>query len=276
MRQAFGDRESAGRNPKLGEDRMGEGRHRVVDEGLDAAFGEGRAKPLASGFADGELVPGAADPIVAGRRTRGSPLPRLPEGAHHGEVHRGRAVESTRAEIVSATSATTTCCCPITSSRCSSCSPGADLAQSQNGHLEADGSWFHYFADLASPACRAWILRPDRNVVSLTGTAHTVAAYRRLPYGWRTTPPGRWADHYMWQQFLAEPWVRATTATRVTAIQFPSHLGREDWSRARAGPSCSAGGRSWRRRRAGPGSRRPFAVPSRPRRPPSTSSTTSW
>jgi hypothetical protein len=27
----------------------------------------------------------------------------------------------------------------------------------------------------------------------------------------------------MWQQFLAQPWVRAVTAARVTAVQFPSH-----------------------------------------------------
>jgi multidrug resistance efflux pump len=33
----------------------------------------------------------------------------------------------------------------------------------------------------------------------------------------------------MWQQFLAQPWVRAKTATRVTALQLPSHLeGRAD------------------------------------------------
>jgi hypothetical protein len=107
----------------------------------------------------------------------------------------------------------------------------ADLAQSQNGHLDANGQWHHYFADLASPQCREWVLRPDRNVISLTGTAHTVTAYRRLPHGWRTTPPGRWADHYMWQQFLVEPWVRAVTGTRVTALQFPSHLdARDGWS----------------------------------------------
>ena len=81
-----------------------------------------------------------------------------------------------------------------------------------------------YLSDLASPQCREWLLRPDRNSVSLTGTAHTVAAYRRLPHGWRTTPPDRWPDHYMWQQFLAQPWVRAATAARVTAVQFPSHL----------------------------------------------------
>jgi hypothetical protein len=28
----------------------------------------------------------------------------------------------------------------------------------------------------------------------------------------------------MWQQFLAQPWVRGVTATRVTALQFPSHI----------------------------------------------------
>lgn len=153
----------------------------------------------------------------------------LPKGPNHGEVHRGTAIESTEATIV-----------------CYLCDDDlllpehvesmrellaeADLAHSQNGYLEADGSWHHFFADLSSPACRAWILRPRSNVVSLTGTAHTVAAYRRLPHGWRTTPAGHWPDHYMWQQFLAEPWVRAVTAPRVTALQFPSHLcGREDW-----------------------------------------------
>jgi Glycosyl transferase family 2 len=153
----------------------------------------------------------------------------LPKGPHHGELHRGRAIAETAAGIV-----------------CYLCDDDlllpdhvesmvellerADLANSQNGHLDASGCWHHYFADLSFPPCRDWVLRPDRNVVSLTGTAHTAAAYRRLPHGWRTTPAGRFADHYMWQQFLAEPWVRAVTATRVTAVQFPSHVdGRESW-----------------------------------------------
>lgn len=154
----------------------------------------------------------------------------LPKGPNHGEIHRDRAVRETTAEIV-----------------CYLCDddlllPGhveamaellhdADLVQSQNGRLEVGGSWRHQFSNLATPACREWILHPDRNLVSLTGTAHTVAAYERLPHGWRTTPPGHWPDHYMWQQFLTEPWVRAATATRVTALHFPGHLeGREDWT----------------------------------------------
>lgn len=146
----------------------------------------------------------------------------LPKGPHHGELYRDTVIDGTSAEIV-----------------CYLCDddlllPGhvesmatlladADLAHSQNGRLDVDGSWRPYLADLSAPDCREWVMRPDRNVVSLTGTAHTVAAYRRLQHGWRPPPPGRWPDHYMWQQFLAEPWVRAVTATRVTAVQFPSH-----------------------------------------------------
>jgi hypothetical protein len=153
----------------------------------------------------------------------------LPKGPNHGEVHRGTAIESTEAEIV-----------------CYLCDDDlllpehvesmrellgeADLAHSQNGYFDPDGAWHHIFADLSSPACREWVLQPGQNVVALTGTAHTAAAYRRLPHGWRTTPDGHWPDHYMWQQFLAQPWVRAATAPRVTALQFPSHLGgREGW-----------------------------------------------
>jgi glycosyl transferase family 2 len=153
----------------------------------------------------------------------------LPKGPNHGEVHRGTAIEGTEAEIVCYL-CDDDLLLPEHVESMGELLAGADLVHSQNGHLEVGGSWHHIFADLASPACRAWVLRPDKNVVSLTGTAHTVAAYRRLPHGWRTTPAGRWPDHYMWQQFLAEPWVRAVTALRVTALQFPSYLGgRADW-----------------------------------------------
>lgn len=153
----------------------------------------------------------------------------FPKGPHHGEVYRGRAVAATKAEIVCYL-CDDDLLLPDHVESMAELLTEADLAHSQNGHLDTDGAWHHYFADLSSPVCREWILQPGQNVISLTGTAHTVAAYQRLPHGWRTTPPGHWADHYMWQQFLAEPWVRAATATRVTALQFPSHLeGREGW-----------------------------------------------
>lgn len=156
----------------------------------------------------------------------------LPKGPNHGEVHRNLAIATTEAEIVCYL-CDDDLLLPEHVASMRDLLAETDLAHSQSGHLEPDGSWRHYFADLSSPACRAWLMRPGCNVVSLTGTAHTVAAYRRLPHGWRTTPPGRWPDHFMWQQFLTEPGIRAATAPRVTALQFPSHLGREGWAPAK-------------------------------------------
>jgi hypothetical protein len=152
----------------------------------------------------------------------------LPKGPNHGEVHRGTAVEGTSAEIVCYL-CDDDLLLPEHVESMAGLLADADLAQSQNGFLDPDGGWHPYFSDLSSPSWREWLLRPDRNSVSLTGTAHTTTAYRSLPYGWRTTPPGREPDHYMWQQFLAQPGVRAVSATRITALQFPSHLhGRAD------------------------------------------------
>ena len=36
----------------------------------------------------------------------------------------------------------------------------------------------------------------------LSSVGHTLAAYRRLPEGWRTTPAGVATDGYMWRQFI--------------------------------------------------------------------------
>jgi hypothetical protein len=163
--------------------------------------------------------------VIAGLRREDARVRFLdfPKGPNHGEIHRGAAIEETRAEIVCYL-CDDDLLLPEHVESMADLLAAADLANSQNGYLGADGSWHPYLSDLASPQCREWLLRPDRNSVSLTGTAHTVAAYRRLPNGWRTTPPGRWPDHYMWQQFLAQSWVRAATAGRVTAVQFPSHV----------------------------------------------------
>jgi glycosyltransferase involved in cell wall biosynthesis len=37
----------------------------------------------------------------------------------------------------------------------------------------------------------------------MSATAHTLAFYKKLPYGWRTTPPELTTDAYMWDQFAA-------------------------------------------------------------------------
>lgn len=146
----------------------------------------------------------------------------LPKAPSHGEIYRAQAVEATEAGIV-----------------CYLCDDDlllpdhvetmmevlsrVDLAQSLNGYIDGGGGWHPFIGDLGLPECREWLKQPGCNFVSLTGMAHTVAAYRRLPHGWRTTPPGVWPDHYMVLQFVSEPWLQAATSSRATTLQFPSY-----------------------------------------------------
>lgn len=58
------------------------------------------------------------------------------------------------------------------------------------------------------------------NVLPLSMAGHTLAAYRRLPHGWRTTPPDRPTDRYMWVQFLDQPGVRVATSAWPTVLSF--------------------------------------------------------
>jgi hypothetical protein len=58
------------------------------------------------------------------------------------------------------------------------------------------------------------------NVLPLSMAGHTLAAYRRLPHGWRTTPPDRPTDRHMWVQFLDQPDVRVASSAWPTVVSF--------------------------------------------------------
>jgi glycosyltransferase involved in cell wall biosynthesis len=59
-----------------------------------------------------------------------------------------------------------------------------------------------------------------RASIPLSMVGHTLDAYRRLPHGWRVTPPDIWTDHYMWQQWMAQPWVRVAVGRVPTVLYF--------------------------------------------------------
>jgi glycosyltransferase involved in cell wall biosynthesis len=96
----------------------------------------------------------------------------------------------------------------------------ADFAHTLRfGVSEDDGFRFSYIADIRTPAGRA-ATRPGPGLIPLSFVGHTMDAYRRLPWGWRTTPPGRATDRHMWEQFMAEPWVRVATSAIPTVLTF--------------------------------------------------------
>jgi glycosyltransferase involved in cell wall biosynthesis len=86
--------------------------------------------------------------------------------------------------------------------------------------------------------------------VGLTGVAHTLEAYRRLPHGWRTTPDGMPTDHWMWRQWLDLPGLRAVLGDRLTYLNFPDPFWKDvpederaralaDWLRRSRAPGFS-------------------------------------
>lgn len=154
----------------------------------------------------------------------------LPKGEHHGERHRDSVVRDCDSPIVCYL-CDDDLLLPDHVASMAELLETADFANSLNGHITPDGAFEPYMSDLASESHRAWLMHPNRNSVSVTGTAHTVASYRRLPDGWEPPPPGRWTDHVMWQKLLGLPDIRAVTSRRVTALQLPSHLAdRSQWA----------------------------------------------
>ena len=96
--------------------------------------------------------------------------------------------------------------------------------------IGADGVPFFMPSDLQRLESVQWHLsETPRNTISLSGVMHTRDAYLRLPYGWRETPPGRWTDHYMWQQFFEQEWFSGITSSESTTLKLMAQ-GRDDFA----------------------------------------------
>lgn len=66
----------------------------------------------------------------------------------------------------------------------------------------------------------------------LSSIGHTLAAYRRLPEGWRTTPNDQATDRYMWRQFLESPDLRVFHDPYPTFLYF-KRGGHPGWPTAK-------------------------------------------
>lgn len=92
----------------------------------------------------------------------------------------------------------------------------------------ADGSYYRWIVDLAQPRYRQ-LMFERANRVPLSSGAHTLDAYRRLPHGWRVTPPGEYTDAWMWRQFAEQPDTVFACSPRPTVLHLPSSV-REGWT----------------------------------------------
>ncbi len=96
----------------------------------------------------------------------------------------------------------------------------ADLAYTLRFTVATDGTFeFTHALDLRDPRQRAEHVTA-LSFLPLSFAGHTADAYRRLPYGWRTTPATAATDRYMWSQWLDQPWCRVAASPEPTALRF--------------------------------------------------------
>jgi glycosyltransferase involved in cell wall biosynthesis len=142
----------------------------------------------------------------------------FPKGPRKGEIHRHTALQHAKGRFV-AYLGDDHCWMPNHLSVLDSLLTDADFGHTLQVGINHAGQIVVLAADLENAAFRNRMLTDLFNRFDFTFAGHTMAAYRRLPYGWRTTPPEfPWTDLYMWRQFLAEPWCRARSAMIPTGI----------------------------------------------------------
>ena len=156
---------------------------------------------------------------------RGEPRVRFfdrPKGPRHGEIHRHAALDAARGEIVCYLS-DDDLWLPDHVATLEEQLAETDFTHTLSLWVDADGTLKAGITrDLAAPRVRREVLEGRKADISLSCAGHTLALYRRLPHGWRTTPAGIPTDVYMWQQILAVEGCRAGFGARPTCLRFPS------------------------------------------------------
>jgi glycosyltransferase involved in cell wall biosynthesis len=147
----------------------------------------------------------------------------FPKGPRMGEAHRHKALQEAKGRFV-AYLGDDDCWMPNHLDALGALLDDADFGHTIHVAIDPDGQIVALPADLENPAIRTRMLKELFNCFGITCAGHTMTAYRRLPYGWRTTPPDfPWTDLYMWRQFLDQPWCRAKSAIIPTSINTWTH-----------------------------------------------------
>ena len=174
-----------------------------------------------------------------------------PKGPRNGELHRHRALAEARGEIVCYLS-DDDLWLPDHVETMRELLDVADYANALMLHLDAASRVGVAPLDLSYPGERELVVM-GRKGTSLSSMTHTLEMYRRLPYGWRTTPCRIYTDYYMQQQFLGEASCRAVSSMRPTMLKFNSP-DRAEWSLDQRVAELE----EWRRRFRNPAEREQF------------------
>lgn len=99
----------------------------------------------------------------------------------------------------------------------------ADFAHAYPIGFHADGQLYSWPGHFSLPAS-AQSMSEGHNFFPLSCVAHTLELYRRLPHGWRTSPPDMPTDIYMWNQILSVEGARLASGNEPTVLHFSSRI----------------------------------------------------
>jgi GalNAc5-diNAcBac-PP-undecaprenol beta-1,3-glucosyltransferase len=148
-----------------------------------------------------------------------------PKGPRNGELYRHEALKEARGEIVCYLS-DDDLWFPEHVETMQKLLDRHDFANSLPVHATVEGVVASLVVDLGDSRFANRMLG-GTSFIPLSCGAHTLDAYRRLPEGWSTTPPGIFTDLFMWQKFLRQPGCRVQSGTLPTLLLFPSR-GRKE------------------------------------------------
>jgi len=154
----------------------------------------------------------------------------FPKGPRRGEIHRHAALREARGRIVCYL-ADDDLYLPRHVEAMAEGLREADFTHAVALTVNVDQTIEIFNGHLAHPAARER-MKGLWNFIPLGNGAHTMELYRRLPFGWRTSPDDTWTDLYMWRQILGVEGVRAVSGRRTTVLHFPSPH-RAGWTLAR-------------------------------------------
>ena len=169
---------------------------------------------------------------IAMRDPRVHYLP-YPKGERHGESYRHDALRQAGGRVVCYL-ADDDLWFPDHLDRMEALLERADLAHVMSIAVTPDGQTSTGIFNAASDPHALERMRHARDGFGLSSGGHTMAAYRRLPHGWRPAPRSIASDSYFWLQFLEQTWCRYVSYKWPSVLHFSS-LQRADWATERRG-----------------------------------------
>jgi hypothetical protein len=171
----------------------------------------------------GDGAPRATEVVMADWCTRDSRIQfqANKKGAGHGELHRHGALQQACGDLV-AYLGDDDIWLPHHLQTMAGLLREYDIAHTAQVNVSPQGFAHVAPGRLDTPYGRALLLTLGLHSCGPTAVAHTLAAYRKLPFGWRPKPAQVNCDTYMWQQWVAQPWVNIGYQLRASSLHIGS------------------------------------------------------